>query len=323
MLFRSLGLRRIWTLVWAIALMLLLLEWAAWSTWSIPAMLYLIFLAAAFGILECTSELRLLCVLAGIVLFVIPLGSGDGIHLSLYVMPLALPTALMVLLNTKSSTCRVAPVTPSGSASDYPLRPLVGERKLNWAGLRLNSRCDMGAVGWAVMLCIVGFSVAHGAVWTHRDSPDRLAMRTPIAHPKLRGIFTTSSRARALEELLKELKPLVRKDDYLLDHMQIPLVYFLTETRPYLYSSWANVYEPPVFQQALNRALSTRTALPVCVITKIDTSHPTWPNETYPPLPYFRHVENRRMVWKFLREHDYQKHWENTAFEIWLPRTAA
>ena len=37
----------------------------------------------------------------------------------------------------------------------------------------------------------------------------------------------------------------------------------------------------------------------------------------------FRHVENRRMVWKFLREHDYQKHWENTAFEIWLPKAAS
>jgi hypothetical protein len=105
--------------------------------------------------------------------------------------------------------------------------------------------------------------------------------------------------------------------------MQFPLIYFLTEARPYLYSSWANVYEPPVFQQAFQRAFSARAALPVCVITKIDTSHPKWPDETYPPLPYLRHVENRRMVWTFLREHQYQKHWENNAFEIWLPKTSS
>ena len=230
------GWRKIWIVVWAFGLMLLLLKWPAWSTWSIPAILYLVFLAAALDILECAPELRLLCVLAGIVLFVIPLGSGDGIHLSHYVMPLALPTALMVLMSSTQPGNRAARRTSSSPASNPDPHSPPGGSQFNRVALRLGTRLDLAAVAWAVMLCVVGFSVAHGAVWTHRDSPDRLAMLAAIDHPKLRGIFTTSSRARAIEELLRALQPLVRKDDYLFDHMQIPLVYFLTETRPYLSS---------------------------------------------------------------------------------------
>jgi hypothetical protein len=97
------------------------------------------------------------------------------------------------------------------------------------------------------------------------------------------------------------------------------LIYFLTETRPYLYSSWANIYEAPAFERAMKRALSNRKSLPVCVMTKVDTSHREWPDKTYPLLPYYRHTQNRRVVESFLQDHSYKKHWENGAFQIWLP----
>jgi hypothetical protein len=144
-------------------------------------------------------------------------------------------------------------------------------------------------------------------------------MRAMVNHPKLRWILTTPSRAQSLNELLKQLQPLVRKDDYLLDYMQIPMIYFLTETKPYLYSSWANLYEPPVFDQMLRRAESASRALPVCVRTKVDTCHPEWPNSTYPPSQSYRCVGNRRLVDSFMQTHGYQEYWENFAFEIWLP----
>jgi hypothetical protein len=99
--------------------------------------------------------------------------------------------------------------------------------------------------------------------------------------------------------------------------MQLPLIYFLTDTRPYLFTSWPNLYQPPQFQAALKRAESTRAALPVCIMTKIDTCHPGWPDETFPPFQTYRFVENRRTVESFLQEHRYQKIWENNAFEIW------
>jgi hypothetical protein len=104
--------------------------------------------------------------------------------------------------------------------------------------------------------------------------------------------------------------------------MQLPLIYFLTETKPYLYSSWANLYYPAVFKRALDRAVVTRPLLPVCIKTRVDTSHPEWPDETYPPSEAYRFVENRRLVEAFLESHNYRKYWENKAFEIWLPPSA-
>jgi hypothetical protein len=321
-----------WTILCGIAFTFVILKWPDLVTWTIPAMLYVICLAGAFGILKCNSELRLLCLLAVLVLFLLPLGSAAGIHLSLYVAYLAIPTGLMALMTstadaglhriglgrTEIGETSVGQPTEAGSSglSSVTAKP----RKFNWANCWVNANLDASALAFACVLCIVAFGFVQSASGAYRDSPDRFAMQTLVKHPKLHCIFTTASRARALEELLTELQPLVHKDGYLLDHMQVPLIYFLTETRPYLYSSWANVYDPPVLQQVLKKAISTRASLPVCLMTKIDTSHRKWPDETYPLLPYPRHVENRHIIRTFLREHEYQKHWENNAFEIWMPK---
>jgi len=323
--------RRGWICLCALAFTGFLLTWPNWSTWAIPAMLYVIFLGGAFGFLSCNTELRLLCVLAGLLLFLLPLGSAAGIHLSLYVSYLAIPTALMVLMTLTSKPgiegiaqgTRGAGETSDGDSFQVGSPGLSPEpptrRTHNWTTSWLNSKMDTGALACACIIAIITFGFDRSARGAYRDSPDRFAMRTVVNQAKLHCIFTTASRARALDELLTELEPLIHKDGYLLDHMQFPLIYFLTETRPYLYSSWANVYDPPVLQQVVNKALATRASLPVCLMTKIDTSHRKWPDETYPLLPYPRHVENRRIIGAFLSEHHYSKRWENSAFEIWMP----
>src|SRR5207244_375756 len=159
------------------------------------------------------------------------------------------------------------------------------------------------SVGYAVLCSMIAFSVIQRWQFTYRDSPHRLDLRATIHHPKLRGVFTTAARAQCLEELLRELQPLFHKDEYLMDHMQVPMIYFLTEMKPYMYSTWANLYEPPVFKQMLERAQEARTALPVCVMTKLDMCSPVWPKAADPlPQPH-RFVENRLLVESFLQGH--------------------
>jgi hypothetical protein len=225
-------------------------------------------------------------------------------------MFLAIPVALLALLTAKAERPAASPVASSALVEKCS-RAVAAVA--SYTSTKLDPRC----VGWFCALVIVGFSLGYRAHFTYRDSTHRSAMRVQVDHPKLRGVFTTASRAHALDELLQHLKPLVQKDDYLFDHMQLPLIYFLTDTRPYLFTSWPNLYQPPQFQAALKRAESTRAALPVCIMTKIDTCHPGWPDETFPPFQTYRFVENRRTVESFLQEHRYQKIWENNAFEIW------
>ena len=322
--------RAICALVCVIVVTFVLLKFPAWNIWAIPAMVYLVLLAAASGMLGCRIELRLLCVVAGIVLFVTPLGSGDGMYNSVYGMYLAIPAAFMALITSKAealptmgSGVSMAGIGERARPEPLKLRPgdvdsaLGGRRLFELAKLRIMTKVDTIAVAWFFAVSIIIFSIVYRVGFTYRDSPDRRAMCFAVQHPKLWGIFTTASRARALNELLQRLKPLVRKDDYLLDHMQLPLLYFLTETRPYLFTSWANLYQPPAFKKAMERALATRSSLPVCVMTKVDTSHPKWPDETYPTLNTYRFSENRRMIQAFAEAHAYKKRWENSAFEIW------
>jgi hypothetical protein len=277
-----------------------------------PGIIYTVLLLGAFGFLHLLDEHRLLCVMAGLLLLLTPLGSNNGIYNVIYGMYFAVPVALMALIANRLNSDRDSLVA-------YEERPssILGGffRKAQVAA----SRVDTATVAQTILITMIGWAVLHRWTFTYRDSHDRMAMRTAIAHPKLRGIYTTADRAGSLQGLLQALRPLVRKGDALMDHMQLPLIYFLTETRPYLRSSWANLYEPPAFKASLERALADERDLPVFVRTKVDTCHPNWPVETYKPWLTDRFVENQRAVETFLAAQNYEKHWENNAFEIWLP----
>jgi hypothetical protein len=267
-----------------------------------PGWLCAILFAGAFDLLRLGKDYRLLCVLAALILFLTPLGSNNGIYNAVYAMFLAVSVAVVGLI---------------GESSRVEEASLLS--RMRFVQGLTPSQSDKATIGQLVICSVFVYAAVYRWQFTYRDSADRFAMQTGVDHPKLRAVFTTQSRAKAMEELLKQLQSLVHKDDYVFDHMQVPLIYFLTETRPYLYSSWANIYEPPVFERAMKRALSNRKSLPVCVMTKVDTSHREWPDKTYPLLPYYRHTQNRRVVESFLQDHSYKKHWENGAFQIWLP----
>jgi undecaprenyl-phosphate 4-deoxy-4-formamido-L-arabinose transferase len=299
------------------------------ATYFWPGLIYATLIAGACGFLSLNKEYRLLCVLAGVVLFLTPLGSNNGIYNSIYAMSLAVPVALIALIARPDAANRTISDAVEGRDSEGAGKPQIHNPRLAHLFARgekfcsniraTTARMDTSVVGYTILCTMVGFSVVHRWNFTYRDSPQRLALRATVNHSKLREVFTTASRARSLEELLKALRPLVRKDDYLLDHMQVPMIYFLTETRPYLYSTWANLYEPSVFERMIQKAVAARSGLPVCVRTKVDTCHPEWPGETYPLSQSYRFAENRRLIESFLQVHNYQKHWENNAFEIWLP----
>jgi hypothetical protein len=277
-----------------------------------PAVIYTVLIAGALGLLNLDSQYRLLCMLAALVMFMTPLGSNNGIYNTIYAFHFAVPVALIALLRNSPSPVAgdvIRSLSPSGGTG----KPIISRIKA--ASLRI----DRPAIGWVLLCAMISFSVIQRWQFTYRDSTHRLELRAAVHHPRLRGIFTTPERAQSLDQLLAALQPLVHKNEFLMDHMQIPMLYFLTETKPYLYSTWANLYEPTIFKQMIDKALGARPSLPVCVMTKVDTCSPDWPKAADPLPQPPRFLENRRLVEAFLQTHNYRKHWENNGFEIWLP----
>jgi len=65
-------------------------------------------------------------------------------------------------------------------------------------------------------------------------------LTTPfIKNHKLVGIYSTSEKVRIIEELLSYLNKKVKRKDYFLAYNHIPMLYFLTHTRPAYGAAWA------------------------------------------------------------------------------------
>jgi hypothetical protein len=142
-------------------------------------------------------------------------------------------------------------------------------------------------------------------------------MTSTVKAPLLKGVFTTPERASAIDSLFEELKNYAGENDYLLTFESIPMVYFMTKTRPYLSNPWPILYLPSEMQKAIGWA-GTKRPLPPAVFAKVQIRGRTWPDGS--GVADFEPVnETRRLLLSFLEEKGYHKVWENNAFEILLP----
>jgi hypothetical protein len=82
------------------------------------------------------------------------------------------------------------------------------------------------------LMCAVNIT---GGVFAYSYNDDTLRyLNTPFTYGRLRGIYSTKERVADVESLLRWLEPRVRPGDYLLAYREIPLLYYLTGTRPAL-----------------------------------------------------------------------------------------
>lgn len=270
----------------------------AWK-WVYPGLLYLALALPLLGIAKVTAEYRLLASIALVVLVVAPLGSDNGIRNAIFGMWLAGPLALLSLL-------KASPITLSGSIDGRSLTIRVSGDQIRVAGLLL---CSTTVV----------LSLYTAWVYAYRDTARRLDMRYGVDHPMLRGVYTTERRAQAVGELLQQMATYVRPGDLLLAAGAIPLVHFVTETRPYAYNSWPELYVPSMFDAALKRALREQPYLPVVVRATVRTTDFEWPVAQSAAAASGQPSERRITVERFLDEQGYHKAWENGSFEIWIP----
>jgi hypothetical protein len=165
---------------------------------------------------------------------------------------------------------------------------------------------------------LIIYGVSYVFLNEYRDNRLRWKMNTPVNTQKLIGVLTTKKRSESIESLLLELNKYVKSGDIILTYESIPMVYFLTETRPYLYNSWPIQYLPAEFDYALNKARAEHPELPVAVLATVETRSNTWPNSGSVHMDE-RSIANRSALYQFFEAEGYNKVWNNEAFQILVP----
>lgn len=157
------------------------------------------------------------------------------------------------------------------------------------------------------------------------DPGSRFDKTFPIQNKLATGIYTKENRARIINTVLEALEQQVKKGDYLFVYDKLPMLHFLTETKPYLYNSWVWIYDHNSFKKQLYRAENEIDIYPVVVIQKFD-SH----NGFSAPIPNYLVntkdpkgqplVENdllkNKYIKAFLERNAYEIVWSNDFFDI-------
>lgn len=265
---------------------------------------YVILLLNVFN-KENQNEYRLISFFALLVLLLTPLGSNIAIRNSIYGMYFCIPLTYSYFSSVKEIK---KDIRLSGkSFYKFSLRISKEELKL---------------IKVLVLILFLFFTNMSTYGFTYRDSDNRMKMLYDVRNPLVKGVLTTKERAMVLQELTDVLPGYVKAGDYLLAYEQVSLVYFLTKTKPYLYSAWPMLYNPSQFDRSLNRALTERPELPVIVRAKGNTEDPNWPNDNgLRKSPSFAAV--RTIMNNFIKQKNYQKVWENSFFEILVPGNSA
>jgi hypothetical protein len=137
----------------------------------------------------------------------------------------------------------------------------------------------------------------------------------PINHPRLVGIYTSRERASSIQEVIKQIELHSSPGETILSYDSTPLLYYVTQTVPYLSKTWVEIMPPDDVQKAFKER-NYLNKKPLVVRAKYDTNNPGWPVIKI-TLPLDEWVKNRQLCDIFLKNNNYQKIWENDFFEIY------
>jgi hypothetical protein len=274
---------------------------------------FIIFSTAGFAAVSCAFTVlfldktyknqKILALLSFLLICVLSTGSDTGMTVGAYGIIFALPLTLWFWYESPELSLVF-------SAEEKDKAP----RRLH---ITLSAGDKKNIIGFILVL-YVAYGIPFLVRDVYRDSPLRWKMTAPVDHPLLRRVHTTPERAAVIESLLAVLKDHVNKGDYLLTFESIPMVNYVTETRPYLYNSWPILYLPPEFRRALEKARSRRPVLPVIVLAKVQMRSKTWPDSGGLSGDEIA-AGDRALLHKFIEEKDYRTVWENEAFQILIP----
>ena len=84
----------------------------------------------------------------------------------------------------------------------------------------------------SILLVLLLLSLFFHFTDIYRDNHNRFLLNQPFSHPSLAGIYSTEHRVKAIDEVLMAIERYTDKNDYVLMANNLPMFYYLTETKP-------------------------------------------------------------------------------------------
>ena len=158
------------------------------------------------------------------------------------------------------------------------------------------------------------------------DPGNRSQKTAAILSPMAQGIYTIQQRAEIVNPMLTALSNYVKPGDELLVYDSSPLVYYLTQTRPFAGISWPCVFYGQSYVDKFKAAEKQAPKLPVVVMQYYVSSNKwTEVNPNYYMLKneggtdddsFFSTKEMKLNIRRFLKEHNYKTVWSNKYYDI-------
>jgi hypothetical protein len=167
-----------------------------------------------------------------------------------------------------------------------------------------------------VLISMMLLAVFFHTTFIYRDNPDRVTLNTAFTYPALKGIYSTSDRVNLLEDALVQIKNNSKPGDEILAVNSVPILYFLTQTRPALGNPW-DVQNPLIKIKKDQEKLEAESRYPELVIfSKFNPRDPYWPDTESiaweSDLPKLEYLKAR-----YISDLNYTLIWENRAFGIY------
>lgn len=246
---------------------------------------------------------KLLSLLGFLMMFILPLGSSGGVYDSGYMwIWLSVPIFIHLLssFNDLQISLKYNGIITSISTSKKAIKSLM-------------------LVVFFSYFSAKAYSISQEAYF---DKGSRFYKTYKINSPLARGVYTTEKRAEVINEFLPVLERFVAKDDYLFVYDNMPMLHFITQTRPYMYNPWVWVYDATSFKNKLLKAEKEIPVLPIIVQQRFNTLG----EFSNPITGYLResgadsYLFNRQRIAEmnsFIKRNNYKVVWSNSYFNIY------
>lgn len=249
-------------------------------------------------------SLKLLSVMALILALVLPFGSDGALSNMGYVsIWLAMPLTI-------------------ASLSDVNLSVF---KRFSFRGFKI----EVDKITLSVLFFITLIAYSSNKIYkisneAYFDYGSRFEKTYSINAPLANNIYTTERRSIIINDLLENMSDYVKPDDYLLAYDKIPMIHFLSQTRPYMNTPWVWVYSGEMFEEKLKKAEKEIDVLPIVVQQKFETivafSEPLDDYMSENGIDNNLHSNARSKAMNdFLSRNDYQIVWSNDYFVIYKP----
>ena len=125
----------------------------------------------------------------------------------------------------------------------------------------------------AVFALVCAFKLVSGDVYF--DQGPVWEKTATVHNPRVAGIYTTPARAAVVDSMLRGIEPWVSAGDTLMVYGSMPLVNYMTDTRPYMGCSWPELLSAGLLRSKLDKA-AVAGPLPAVLRQRFNTIGQHW-----------------------------------------------